>query len=68
MRMLVYAFYDPNFSFSSIIKKYPDLKGELADCLIGNLHRDFSPLFFALSEFIELPDPLEYGRPFVPDE
>ena len=65
MRKLVYAFYDPHFSFSSVMKKYPYLKGDLTDCLIGNLYRDFSQLFAALAEFVDVPEPLDYGGPLV---
>ena len=65
MRKLVYAFYDPNFSFASVIKKYPHLKGDLTDCLVGNLHRDFSGLFASLGEFTNLPDRLKHGHPLL---
>ena len=63
MRKLVYAFYDQAFSFKSILTKYPDLRGDLTDCLIGNLSTDFDPLFAAIGEFARLPSPLEHGRP-----
>ena len=63
MRKLIYAFYDPDFSFGAMIKNYPDLKGDLTDCLIGNLDRDFTNLFSAFSEFVQLPEPLDYGLP-----
>lgn len=62
MRKLVYAFYDKSFSFSRVLKKYPDLRSDLTDCLIGNLFRDFGPLFDAVAEFAEVPQPLPYGK------
>jgi flavin-dependent dehydrogenase len=65
MRKLVYAFYDPTFSFGKMLKKHPEVRGELTDCLIGNLYRDFEPLFSAVSEFAQVPAPLSYGQPKV---
>jgi len=57
MRRLVYAFYDRNFSFGKLMRAHPEIRGELTDCLIGNLYRDFSQLFAALDEFARLPAP-----------
>ncbi len=65
MRKLVYAFYNPDFSFSSVVKKYPHLKGDLTDCLIGNLNRDFSEMFDAISKSMPLPALLPYGAPRI---
>ncbi len=62
MRKLVYAFYDTSFSFGRVLKKHPELKGDLTDCLIGNLSKDFGPLFDAVSEFADVPKPLPYGK------
>lgn len=62
MRQLVYAFYDPNFSFGSFIRKYPNLKGDVTDCLIGNLFKDFEPLYKAVADFAKVPPPLPHGR------
>ncbi len=39
MRQLVYAFYDPGFSFARFLTKHPDCKGELVDLLVGNVYR-----------------------------
>ena len=63
MRRLVYAFYDHGFSFADLMKEHPDLSPDLTDCLIGNLSRDFEPLFKAVSKFAAVPDPLSHGRP-----
>jgi flavin-dependent dehydrogenase len=63
MRNLVYAFYDQNFSFKEVLMKYPDLKGDMTDCLIGNFATDFDRLFAAIGEFAKLPAPLPHGRP-----
>lgn len=63
MRKLVYAFYDKEFSFREFLMANPDMKGVLTDCLIGNLFRDFDPMFEALSKFATLPAPLAHGLP-----
>ena len=63
MRKIVYAFYDESFSFGKLIKKYPDLRPELTDCLIGNLEKsDFKELVSAMGEFARLPTELDHGR------
>jgi hypothetical protein len=63
MRKLVYAFYDPNFSFRELTDKYPDLAGDVTDCLSGDVNKDFTRLFAAVAEFAEVPAPLPYGSP-----
>jgi flavin-dependent dehydrogenase len=68
MRKLVYAFYDENFSFKKVIDKYPDLAGDITDCLSGDLNKDFSRLWEAIREFAPLPDALPYGRPLLRDK
>jgi len=63
MRRLIYAFYDTGFSFGRVIKAYPHLRGNLTDCLIGDLfEKDYEELFEAIEEFAELPEPLAHGR------
>lgn len=72
MRKLVYAFYDPNFSFKLVIEKYPEMADALTDCLSGDVDKDFSKLWAAIGEFVPLPEdlpcgkPLETGRPARP--
>lgn len=63
MRKLVYAFYDPNFSFKQVIDKYPDAAGEITDCLSGDVNRDFTPLWDKIRGFAPLPDDLPVGSP-----
>jgi flavin-dependent dehydrogenase len=63
MRKLVYAFYDPKFSFREVITKYPDAAGEITDCLSGDVNKDFSSLWGKISEFVPLPEDLPYGKP-----
>jgi flavin-dependent dehydrogenase len=65
MRKLVYAFYDPNFSFRKLTNKYPDLVGDITDCLSGDVNKDFSRLFKAVAETAEVPEPLPYGEPLI---
>jgi 2-polyprenyl-6-methoxyphenol hydroxylase-like FAD-dependent oxidoreductase len=63
MRKLVYAFYEPNFSFRQLTDKHPDAGGELTDCLSGDVNKDFSTLWQQISEFVPLPETLELGGP-----
>jgi len=63
MRRLVYTFYDHEFRFRTFLTRYPDLKGEMTDCLMGNLWLDFDPLFQAVAEFASVPAPLAHGVP-----
>lgn len=65
MRKLVYAFYDPNFSFRVLCNKYPPLAGDITDCLSGDVNKDFSHLWKAIREYAELPETLSYGQPLV---
>jgi flavin-dependent dehydrogenase len=63
MRKLVYAFYNPNFSFRELTDKYPDLAADVTDCLSGDVNKDFSRLWKAIREFAPLPGELPYGQP-----
>ncbi len=66
MRKLVYAFYNPDFSFKDVIMKYPEAADEITDCLSGDLNKDFSHLWARIREFCPLPDELALGLPFDP--
>jgi flavin-dependent dehydrogenase len=68
MRKLVYAFYEPNFSFRKLTDKYPDLAGDITDCLSGDVNKDFTKLFTAVKEFVPVPDSLPYGQPLLKPE
>ena len=63
MRKLVYAFYDPKFSFRALTNKYPDATGEVTDCLSGDVNKDFSQLWRWIEEFVPLPEALAVGEP-----
>jgi flavin-dependent dehydrogenase len=65
MRKLVYAFYNPNFSFRALTDKYPELAGDITDCLSGDVNKDFSRLWQGIREFAEVPGPLPYGQPLA---
>jgi len=65
MRRLVYAFYDRAFSFRVFLSEYPQLKGDMTDCLIGNPSRDFQPLFDAVAKFADVPQALPHGKPLI---
>ncbi|MGZ8939369.1 MAG: NAD(P)/FAD-dependent oxidoreductase [Limisphaerales bacterium] len=63
MRKLVYAFYDPNFSFKEVIQAHPEAAGLITDCLSGDVNKDFSKLWEWIRAFVPLPDDLPYGEP-----
>jgi flavin-dependent dehydrogenase len=63
MRKLVYAFYDPKFSFRELTTKYPELTGPITDCLSGDVNKDYSKLYAAVAEMAEVPEALPYGAP-----
>ena len=63
MRKLVYAFYDPAFSFRGVIKAHPEAGGLITDCLSGDVNKDFTQLWSWIREFVPLPDDLPYGEP-----
>jgi len=65
MRKLVYAFYEPNFSFRTLTDKYPETAGLVTDCLSGDVNKDFTPLWSAIREFAEVPESLPYGSPLT---
>jgi len=55
MRALVHAFYDPAFGMRGFLERYPERRGDVTDCLIGNLFRDFGALVSAIEEFTGAP-------------
>jgi flavin-dependent dehydrogenase len=67
MRRLVYAFYNPNFSFRKLTNKYPEAVGTVTDCLSGDVNKDFSELWRQIEEFVPLPEPLPVGAPLLDD-
>jgi flavin-dependent dehydrogenase len=67
MRKLVYAFYDPAFSFREVIQRHPEAGGQITDCLSGDVNKDFSQLWDWIREFVPLPEDLPYGEPLEPE-
>lgn len=63
MRALVYAFYQKDFSMKDVVTKFPDIKNDLVDCLLGDLSRDYTKLLTAVGEFANLPIHLSHGKP-----
>ena len=63
MRKLVYAFYNPGFSFRQVIERYPDAGGQITDCLSGDVNKDYTVLWNRIREFVPLPEDLPYGVP-----
>jgi flavin-dependent dehydrogenase len=63
MRKLVYGFYDERVNYGHFIRKYPELKADLTDCIIGAVDKDFGPLFKAFAEFADVPADLPFGAP-----
>lgn len=66
LRRLAYAFYTPEFSIPALIERFPETAGAVADCLSGELGRDYTQLWSRIREFAPLPEPLPYGLPLVP--
>lgn len=65
MRKLVYAFYDPNFSFKDLVMRFPEAADAVTDCLSGDLGRDYTTLWAQIGEFVDLPSDLPYGAPLL---
>jgi flavin-dependent dehydrogenase len=65
MRRLVYAFYNPKFSFRELTNKYPDAVGSVTDCLSGDVNKDFSTLWRQIEEFVPLPEAMPAGEPLT---
>jgi flavin-dependent dehydrogenase len=65
MRRLVYAFYNPKFSFRELTNKYPDAVGSVTDCLSGDVNKDFSTLWRQIAEFVPLPEAMPAGEPLT---
>ena len=65
MRKLCYAFYNENFSFAELVKKHPDIAGDVTDCLSGDVNKDFTKLFECIGGFCDVPEVLELGTPLA---
>jgi flavin-dependent dehydrogenase len=63
IRRLVHAFYDVDFHFNEFFTLHPQYRGDMTDCLLGNLERDYSEFFSAISKYAKIPAPLSHGGP-----
>lgn len=51
IKRLIFAFYDPNFSFGEFARKYPQHRPALIDCLVGDIiNKDMGSFLSALDE------------------
>jgi hypothetical protein len=64
-RKPVYCFYDHEFSFAVFVKEFPEMRGDLTECLMGHLSRQFDPMFKAIAKFAAVPEPLAHGAPLI---
>jgi flavin-dependent dehydrogenase len=58
IRRLIYAFYDPQFSFAEFAKRFPDQRAALIDCLVGDVLKDMTSFTESLAQMAPLPPPL----------
>ena len=50
IRRLIHAFYDDRFSFGTFLQRFPEQRGALIDCLVGDvLDKDLSSVKEALA-------------------
>lgn len=66
LRKLTCAFYAPKFSLKKLLSKRPELHGQVADWLSGELFKDYAQLLAGLAEFTPEPESLNYGLPLAP--
>ncbi len=58
VRRLIYAFYDTSFSFGEFARRFPEQRGALIDCLVGDVLKDMSAFKAALEQMTPPPPPL----------
>jgi flavin-dependent dehydrogenase len=64
MRKLVYAFYTRDFSFGQFMRRYPELKKNLVDLLIGDVFKpEVNQIFETMSQEIPLPEAVPLEQP-----
>lgn len=56
MRKLVYAFYEPGFSFSKFLSRFPGCRLDLIHLLVGNVFRPTNGLFGSMGQMARLPE------------
>jgi flavin-dependent dehydrogenase len=65
VRRLIYAFYDPNFSFREFLDRHPEHRRSLIDCLVGDVVKDMSSFKQALAGMTPPPPPLSDSTPLT---
>ncbi len=60
IRQLVYAFYQPQFSFGEFNRRYPEFHDQVVRLLIGDVfdRDDFDEIFARVAETATLPEPI----------
>lgn len=62
-RKLVYAFYDPRFSFGMFLKEHPQFRSNVTDILVGDVYRpEVGDIFDAMGQVIP---PSDWGPNYV---
>ena len=62
IRRLIFAFYDPDFSFGQFARNFPEHRAALIDCLIGDVvNKDMTAFVEALESMSPEPPPLLAG-------
>ena len=60
VRQLVYAFYDPGFSFAQFVRKHPEYSDHIVRILIGDVfNNEVGVVFDAMRDWVRLPGPIE---------
>ncbi len=61
IRQLVYAFYQPKFSFGAFNRDHPQFHDQVVRLLIGDVFGkdDFDEMFRRVREYVPLPEPIE---------
>jgi flavin-dependent dehydrogenase len=63
IRQLVYAFYEPNFSFGRFNREYPQHHDSIVRLLIGDVfNSSFDETFQAVAQTVKLPQPVPLLR------
>lgn len=69
IRQLVYAFYEPDFSFGRFNRDYPEHHDNIVRLLIGDVFNDgFSDTFAAIAKTAKLPAPVPLDKPISPSQ
>lgn len=66
VRALIYAFYDPHFSFPDFLQRFPEQRRHLIDCLVGDVIKDMTSFTTALATMTKPPTPLSESQALHP--